>query len=57
MNNCIVLLIVLMFGAAVFCNDANQEESLLRQKRHFGLENDYYGGGYPGGKNKKIENS
>ena len=52
MRHYIVLFIVLMFGAAVFCSELNQEESLIRQKRHFGLENDYYGG-YPGygGKN------
>ena len=48
MRSYIVLFIVLMFGAAVFCSEeSNQDESLIRQKRHFGLENDYYGG-YPG---------
>lgn len=52
MRNYIVLFTVLMFAAAVFCSEINQEESQIRQKRHFGLENDYYGG-YPGygGKN------
>lgn len=53
MRSYIVLFIVLIFVAAVFCSEeSNQDESLVRQKRHFGLENDYYGG-YPGygGKN------
>lgn len=53
MRSYIVLFIVLIFVAAVFCiEESNQDESLVRQKRHFGLENDYYGG-YPGygGKN------